>query len=184
METERQRTALLVIDMQEAVLAGCADVAGVVARINELLRRAREAGTAIVFIQHGEADDPELVPGSPGWQLIGTLDRREGDTLVPKSYRDSFAGTDLAAELARSGAERLVLTGAQSDFCVQTAALSALMRGYDVTLVSDAHTTTPAVVPGGELGAEAVVAFVNSHLETLRYPGRTLEVLPAAEVSI
>ncbi|MGA2803133.1 MAG: cysteine hydrolase family protein [Acidimicrobiales bacterium] len=184
METTQARTALLVIDMQEAVLAGCADVTGVVTRINDLLRRAREAGTAIVFIQHGEADDPELVPGSPGWQLIGTLDRREGDTVVPKSYRDSFAETGLAAELARTGAQRLVLTGAQSDFCVQTAALSALVRGYDVTLVSDAHTTTPAVLPEGELGAEAVVAFVNSRLGTLRYPGRTVEVLPAAEVSI
>ena len=184
MENTQARTALLVIDMQEAVLAGCVDVAGVVTRINDLLRRARQAGTAIVFIQHGEADDPELAPGSPGWQLSGTLDRLEGDTVVTKSYRDSFADTGLAAELAKSGAQRLVVTGAQSDFCVQTAALSALVRGYDVTLVSDAHTTTPAVLPDAELDAEAVVAFVNRRFETLQYPGRSIQVLPAAEVSI
>jgi nicotinamidase-related amidase len=182
MESTQARTALLVIDMQEAVLAGCTDVAGVVTRINDLLRRAREAGTAIVFIQHGEADDPELAPGSPGWQLAGALDRLDTDTVVPKSYRDSFADTGLAEELSKSGAQRLVLTGAQSDFCVQTTALSALVRGYDVTLVSDAHTTSPAALADAALDAEAVVAFVNRRFETLRYPGRSIEVLPAAEV--
>jgi nicotinamidase-related amidase len=101
MESTQARTALLVIDMQEAVLAGCTDVAGVVTRINDLLRRAREAGTAIVFIQHGEADDPELAPGSPGWQLAGALDRLDTDTVVPKCYRESFADTGLAEELAK-----------------------------------------------------------------------------------
>ena len=76
------------------------------------------------------------------------------------------------------------MTGAQSDLCVQTAALSALVRGYDVTLFSDAHTTTPAVLPHAELDAEAVVAFVNRRFETLQYPGRSIEVLPAAGVPI
>jgi len=184
MENTQTLTALLVIDMQEAALAGCADVEGVVTRINDLLGRARKTGTAIVFIQHGELDDPELSPRSSGWQLIGTLDRREGDTVVAKCYRDSFAETSLVTELAKSGARRLVVTGAHSDFCVQTAVLSAAMRGYDVTLVRDAHTTTSAVLGEGDIPAEAVVAFVNRRVETLRYPGRSIEVVLAAEVTI
>jgi nicotinamidase-related amidase len=156
----------------------------VVGRINDLLRRARQAGAAVVFIQHEDADDPEMTAGSSGWEIAGTLDRLDEDTVVAKTYRDSFAGTDLEAALAESGTRRLVLTGAQSDFCVQTTALSALLRGYDVTLVSDAHTTTSAVLPGGELDAEAIVAFVNDRVATMRYPGRTVEVAPAAEVLI
>jgi nicotinamidase-related amidase len=178
------RTALLVIDMQKAVVVGCADVAGVIDRINYLLQRAHESGAAVVFIQHSEADGSELTAGCPGWQLVGALDRLDSDIVVEKTYRDSFADTDLTAVLAASGAQRLVLTGAQSDFCVHTTALSALFHGYDITLVSDAHTTSSATLPGAELDAEVVVALVKSHVETLRLPGRTIEVLPAAEVRI
>jgi nicotinamidase-related amidase len=94
-----ERPALLVIDMQETVLARCADVPGVIERINGLLGRARRSGAPIVFIQHQDADAPELAAGSPGWQLVAALDRREGDPVVAKEYRDSFAGTELGAVL-------------------------------------------------------------------------------------
>jgi nicotinamidase-related amidase len=174
---------LLVIDMQRSVLAECADVPGVTGRINELARQARAAGAAVVFIQHTDSDDPEMAAGSGGWQLAQALERLDGDALVPKTYRDSFAETALAALLAGSRTRRVVVTGAHSDFCVQTTALSALVRGYDVTLVSDAHTARPVALPEGELSAESIVAFVNSRFATLRYPGRTVEVLSAVDVS-
>jgi nicotinamidase-related amidase len=176
------RTALLVIDMQEAVLAGCAGVPGVVARINALLGRARRAGAPIVFIQHQDADDPEMTAGSPGWQLAAALDRRPADPVVAKRHRDSFAATGLGTTLEGLGARRLVITGAQSDFCVQTTALSALFHGYDVTLVGDAHTTGPATLPGGAVPADSVIELISSRFATLRQPGRRVEVVPAAAI--
>ena len=182
-QSNGSRSALLVVDVQEAVLVGCLDVAGVITRINELLGRARAAGVAVVFIQHQDAVDPEMTEGSLGWQLAEALDRRSGDTVVAKTYRDSFADTDLGAILAKFGTQRIVVTGAHSDFCVATTALSALPRGYDVTLVADGHTTRPASLAGTEVSAEAIVAFVNSRLATLRHPGQTVEVLPAADIS-
>jgi nicotinamidase-related amidase len=184
MRSAEKGTALLVIDVQESVLPGCWDVAGLTDRINDLLRRARDAGASVVFLQHQDPDDPEMKAGSPGWQLVEALDRLEGDPVVAKTYRDGFAHTDLAATLAELGTRRLVVTGAHSDFCVQTTALSALWHGYDVTLVSDGHTARPAELPDGELAGEAVVAFVNSRFATLRVPGRTVEVLGADQVLI
>ena len=177
-------TALLVIDMQEAVLAGCADVAGVVARINTLLGRARKAGTPIVFIQHEDADDPEMTAGSPGWRIAGALDRRPADPVVAKRHRDGFAAPELGATLDGLGARRVVVTGAQSDFCVQTTALSALFHGYDVTLVGDAHTTGPAALPGGKVSADSIIELINSRFATLRQPGRVVEVVPAAALAL
>ncbi len=175
-------SALLVIDMQEAVLADCVDVPGVIQRINHLLERARQSGAPIVFIQHEAPEDPELTAGSPGWQLVTALGRREGDPLVAKLYRDSFAGTELGAVLAGWGVRRLVVTGAQSQYCVQTTALSALHHGYDVTLVGDAHTTSPTILPEGQIPAETIVRFVNHCFATLQQPGRSAEVAAAADV--
>jgi nicotinamidase-related amidase len=104
--------------------------------------------------------------------------------VVAKTYRDSFAGTELGDVLTKAGARRIVLTGAQSDFCVQTTALSARFRGYDLTLVSDAQTTSSTPMPKGELAAETILAFVNSRVTTMRHPGRIIEVLPAADILI
>jgi nicotinamidase-related amidase len=80
------------------------------------------------------------------------------------------------------GSGQLVITGAQSDFCVQTTALSALFHGYDVTLVGDAHTTGPATLPGGAVPADSVIELISSRFATLRQPGRRVEVVPAAAI--
>lgn len=184
MQTKKSSTALLVIDMQDAVLRDCVNVLDVIERINDLIRRARESGAAVVFIQHEDASDAQMTAGSAGWQLADALQRLDGDMVVAKIYRDSFAGTKLVDVLTEVGARRIVLTGAQSDFCVQTTALSALFHGYDLTLVSDAHTTSPTPMPTGELAAETIRTFVNSRIATMRHPGRIIEVLPASDILI
>jgi nicotinamidase-related amidase len=174
-------TALLVIDMQQEVVDTCPDGPGLIDRINLLSRRATEAGVPVIFIQHEGHD--ELFKGTPGWELAAGLERGDGSYLVPKTYRDAFADTDLRTLLERLGVRRLVVTGAHSDFCVQTTALSALVHGFDLALVSDGHAAEPSPHDDA-LSAEALQAFVNTRFGTLRYPGRTVEVLPAADVEL
>jgi nicotinamidase-related amidase len=172
-------TALLVIDMQNDVLVGCAGASGVVDRINDLSRRAREAGAPVIFIQHQGED--ELFHGSDGWQIAEALERDEDSLVVPKTYRDAFAASDLRGLLTSLGVTRVVVTGAHSDFCVQTTALSALANGFDIAVVADGHTTVPSP-ENPALTGDAVTAFINARFAGLRYPGRSVEVLPAAEV--
>lgn len=172
-------SAVVVIDVQESVLAGCADAPEVVMRINVLTRRARQAGVPVLFIQHEDPDDPEMRRGSPGWQLAAGLERLDGDSVMPKAYRDSFAETALADVLATSGVRRLVIAGAHSDYCVQMSALSAVIRGYDVTLVSDGHTAQD----DGELPGAWMRDLVNARFASLRALGRAIEVTPAAEIT-
>jgi len=173
-------SALLVIDMQREALEGCPDAGAVIERINALSRRAREAGAPVIFIQH--EGDGELERGTPGWEIDPSLER-DGAHLVPKTYRDAFAGTELEELLERLGVGRVVVTGAHSDFCVQMTTLSAVVRGFDVVLVSDAHTTIDHA-DGGPLEARAMTGLVNSRVATLRHPGSTIEVLPADSVEL
>ena len=158
------------IDVQEEALDGCPDGAAVVERINELSQRAAMAGLPVIFIQHEDE----------GGELAASLERPEGSLFVTKNYRDAFEATELEELLARLDARRLIVTGVHSDFCVQTTALSALVRGYDLVLVSDAHAARPA--PGDpELSARSLQELVNARFATLRYPGRSVSVLRAAE---
>jgi nicotinamidase-related amidase len=164
--------------MQAGVLARCFDAAGVTRRTAALVARARSEGIPVVWVQ----DHDDFPEGTPEWQLAAPLERRGGEALVRKTYRDSFADTDLAEILATLGAPHLVVAGAQSDYCVRTTTQSAAARGFDVTLVSDAHTTTDAEHDGVGITGEQIVAHTNMYFRGLRYPGHRYGISPHDQV--
>lgn len=166
-----ERTVVLAIDLQAGVTPGCFDEHGVLSRAAVLVDRARASGIPVVWVHH----DPVGV-GTPEWELAAPLQRAEGEPLVRKSYRDSFADTTLRATLDELGATRLVITGAQSDFCVRTTTQRAAAEGYDVTLVSDAHTTVDTEWDGVVISGEQIVAHTNMYFSGLRYPGQEFAV--------
>ncbi|MDG2305695.1 MAG: isochorismatase family protein [Candidatus Binatia bacterium] len=133
---------LVVVDMQEDLRLGPPkyDLAGVVERINRLARRVRDRGGAVVFIQHDGGEGQDFKPGTPGWALLSTLDRDPCDRIVHKTLNDPFHGTTLEQELIALGAERVLISGWATDFCVDACVRSAVACGFPVVVVSDAHT--------------------------------------------
>ncbi|MGW8484396.1 isochorismatase family protein [Microbacterium sp. NPDC055903] len=166
-------TALLVIDMQAGVMPGCFDEEGVLQRTAALVARARAQETPVLWVHH----DPVGV-GTPEWELAGPLRHEAGDAIIRKQYRDSFEGTDLRSTLDELGVSRLVVAGAQSDYCVRTTTQRAAAEGFDVTLVSDAHTTVDATWGGVDVAAEQIIAHTNMYFSGLRYPERTFAAVP------
>lgn len=164
-------TAVLVIDLQLGVLEGCFDVAGVVARAGVLVERARREAVPVVWVQHEEEDMPH---GSKAWQLVPELAPAPGETVVRKTCCDAFAGTPLRAVLDGLGAKRLVIAGAQSDYCIRITAQRAATEGYSVVLVSDAHTTADASYGGVAISGEQIVAHTNRSIGGLGCPGMTV----------
>jgi len=136
-------TALLVIDVQRGLFEQTpppADAEAVIARINDLARRARATGTPVIFIQHERPDGP-LAHGSPGWQLALGLNVDPGDRRVRKTSPDSFLRTELADVLHAFGITRVVVCGYATEFCIDTTVRRAAALGFEVVLAADAHTT-------------------------------------------
>jgi nicotinamidase-related amidase len=177
--TGRPNAALLVIDAQNGVLAAAANRDSVLANIGVLLARARADGVPVIWVQH--ADDG-LPRGSEDWQLVPELSRLDSEPVVHKAYGDAFEATDLEQLLAGNAVGRLVVAGAQSDGCVRATIHGAFTRGYDVTLVSDAHTTDDRTADGGPPAAQ-VIAHTNLYWSYTSAPGRTALTVPTAEVS-
>lgn len=174
----RPNTALLVVDMQRGVVAEAYRRDAVVATIAALVEKARAAGVDVVWVQHsGE----ELPPGSDGWQYVPELARSAAEPLVAKEYSDAFEATELESVLAARGIGRLLLAGAQTDECIRSTLHGAITRGYDVTLVADAHTTED-LSPFGAPTPELVVAHTNLYWQNHRAPGRTAGTVNAADV--
>jgi len=175
---DRPNTALLVVDVQNDVVAKAHDRDGVIANINTLIHRARARQVPVIWVQH--ADD-HLTQGSDGWQYVSELRRLESEPLVHKRFGDAFEDTTLESELARSGVGRLVVTGAQTDACIRATLHGAFTRGYDTILVSDAHTTED-LSEYGLPPADKVIAHTNMYWTWQAAPGRGASVVGTADV--
>lgn len=177
--TGRTRTALVVIDVQNGVVTGAVRRDEVVGHIADLVERARQADVPVVWVQHSGED---LETGSEAWKYVPELVQRDAEALVHKTYGDSFEGTDLETVLAAAGVGRLVVCGAQTDACVRSTIHGAFTRGYDVTLVGDAHTTEDLTAWGAP-PPEQVIAHTNLYWSFQRAPGRTAAVVATEAVT-
>ncbi len=176
---DRPNTALLVIDVQNDVVANVYQRDDVIAKISTLVDKARAEHVPVIWVQH--ADDG-LVEGSDGWQYVPELHREQSEPLVHKHYGDSFEDTVLESELAKRGVGRLVVTGAQTDACIRATLHGAFTRGYDATLVSDAHSTED-FTDYGLPPADKVIAHTNMYWTWQGAPGRIAEVVETAGVN-
>ena len=137
-------TALLVIDMQACNFEDAAPVYGgsdLLTKISGLITRARAAGVPVVYVQHCGPDGAIDQPGTPGWEIHPAIVPIKGEVVVQKRHPDAFQETNLQRQLEAKGIERLIITGIQTEYCVDTTCRRAYSLGYDVTLVKDAHST-------------------------------------------
>lgn len=128
-------------------------------RLKNLVKRARAAHVPIAFIQNdGGEIDPDS-PGTPGWALHPELLPVGSEKVYRKTTTDSFHETGLLEDLRAAGATDLVIAGMQSNFCIDATARRAVQEGFNVTLVSDAHSTfsftdEPAAVISARINQE------------------------------
>lgn len=171
--------ALLVIDMQQALLSGAYRETEVVEVVNEVSRRVRAAGAPVFFVQHNHSSFAPMMQGATGWQIHASMERQPADRLLEKEASDAFYGTDLEEQLRAASVCELIITGLQTEFCVDATCRAALSRDFDVVLVADGHTTG-----NSHLSAEAIIEHHNNTLANIAHPSANLRVLRADEISL
>jgi nicotinamidase-related amidase len=177
---QMMNSALIVIDVQRDVVANACRRGEVIANIVGLVDRARKENVPVIWVQHS---DDELVKGSEGWAFVDELRMGDGEPVVHKQFGDSFEGTELDELLQKRGVERLVVCGAQTDACIRSTLHGALARGYNATLVSDAHTTDDCSWATPPLSAEQVIAHTNFYWNWQRTPRSVGGTSTASEVA-
>ncbi|MRD48008.1 cysteine hydrolase family protein [Caenimonas koreensis] len=182
MATVRQgsQPVMVVVDVQVGVVDGAWEAPRVVGNVALAVQRAREQGVPVIWVQH---NDNELVRDSNEWQWVPELVPAEGDVRIHKNFNSSFEATGLDAELARLGATHITLAGCATNWCIRATAYGALERGYDLTLVNDAHTTKSMNLGNGNtLEAARVIDDLNIAMTWLEYPGRITGTAKASEL--
>jgi nicotinamidase-related amidase len=166
--TDRPNTALLVIDVQNDIVAGGHNRDDIIANIAVLVDKARAGNVPVVWVQHSSDEVPR---GSDGWRYVPELTQEESEPIVHKRYADSFEDTDLEAVLAERKIGSLIVAGAQTDECIRSTLHGAIVRGYDATLVADAHTTED-LSPWGAPTPDKVIDHTNLYWQNHTAPGR------------
>ncbi len=174
---DRPNTALLVVDVQTAVVADACRRDEVVGNIATLVEKARGQGVPVIWVQH---ENEQLVKGQDAWRIAPELSPDAAEPHLAKRYGDCFEDTPLEAMLADLKVGRLLVSGAQTDQCVRSTLHGALARGYDTTLVSDAHTTSDLSKYGAP-PPEQVIAHTNLYWKYQTAPGRTAGAVTTAE---
>jgi nicotinamidase-related amidase len=175
----RPNTALLVVDVQNGVIDGTHERDAVVANVSSLVEKARRERVPVVWVQHS---DEHLARGSDDWRIVSELNPGDAEPLVEKSYADSFENTTLETVLSGLGVGRLVVVGAQTDECIRSTLHGAVVRGYDATLVSDAHTTEDQSAWGAP-PPDQVIAHTNLYWTSHTAPGRTAGTVETKDVA-
>ena len=177
---EGNKAVLLVVDVQVGVMRTAWDTPRIIKNINIAVEKARGQGIPVIWVQHS---DNELVDGSPDWQLAPELLPAKGEIHIYKQFNSSFEQTSLEETLARLGATHIVLTGAATNWCIRATAYGALDRGYDLTLIKDAHTTgTIEFEDGAKIEASDIILELNIAMKWLNYPGRTNGTVSVEEI--
>jgi nicotinamidase-related amidase len=176
---DRPNIALVVVDVQNDVVANAHQRDAVVANIKTLVDTARAKHVPVIWVQHSS---DELVENTDGWRYVPELQQDASEPVVHKRFGDSFEGTNLEDELAQRDVGRLVVAGAQTDACIRATLHGAFTRGYDTTLVGDAHTTEDFTAYGLP-PADKVIAHTNMYWTWQDAPGRQGTVVDTVNVT-
>ena len=177
---EGNKGVLLVVDVQVGVVKDLWDAPRVIKNASLAVERARAQRVPVIWVQHS---NEELPHGSPQWQWVPELAPAQGEPLIHKRFNSAFEQTALDEQLASLGATHITLAGVETNWCIRATAYGALERGYDLTLVKDAHTAgTIALDSGARIEAASIVEELNIAMTWLSYPGRTNTIATAAQV--
>jgi nicotinamidase-related amidase len=174
----RPNTALLVVDVQNGVVAAAHERDAVVANVARLVEKARRERVPVVWVQHS---DEQMAKGSDDWRIVSELAPSPAEPLIEKNYGDSFEDTILETVLSDLGVGRLVVVGAMTDACIRSTLHGAFTRGYDATLVKDAHTTEDQTAWGAPPPGQ-VIAHTNLYWTYQTAPGRKAGTVETKDV--
>lgn len=161
------KKALLIVDVQNGMFQQGDTVHEgeiLLQNLSELISQARSVETLILYVQHNASAGETLKHGTRDWEIHSKITPAEQDVIIQKTTPDSFYRTSLNEELKKRGIEHLIITGIQTEVCIDTTCRRAFSMGYKVTLVSDAHSTWDSQV----ITAQQII---NHHNGVLRWFG-------------
>nr|CAP48093.1 putative integron gene cassette protein [uncultured bacterium] len=174
------KSAIIIIDLQKGLFEQAGkpfDYDNVISKINRLSQTAREHKIPVLFVQHETAGEP-LKHGSNGWALVDELIVKSTDHVVRKTTPNSFLRTNLEELLKSETVENIIVCGYATEFCVDSTIRAGAALGYQIQIVSDAHTTHNKA----HASAETIIEHHNKTLSNIKSFGVEIKASESIEI--
>lgn len=136
------KTALLVVDVQEALVAeNPYNKEFTINNIENLINNCRNNGMEVIYVQHDGGKGDELEAGTSGWQIYKQISPKDGEKIVAKNYNSSFKNTELKDYLNEKHIDTIVLVGMQTEYCLDTTCKVAFEHGFKLIIPEGTNTT-------------------------------------------
>ncbi|WHX50971.1 cysteine hydrolase family protein [Paenibacillus woosongensis] len=156
-----KNAALLVVDVQNALVeAKPFDIEVVISNIERLISTCRENSIEVIYVQHDDPVGEALEPNTEGWQIYSGISPLANEKVINKKFNSAFKGTNLKEYLERKGIEQLIITGMQTEYCIDTTLKAAFEYGFQVMIPERTNTT----FDNGDLLASDLYHFYNFNI--------------------
>lgn len=155
MQIDPARTALLVMDLQQEILAMVGgEAADILARAAPVIQAARTSGVTVIYVVIGfRPGYPEIsersasfsaikgtgrfITSTPGADIPAGIAPQDGDIIVVKHRVSAFHGTDLDQILRAKGIDTLMMLGVATSGIVLSTTRFAADADYRCAIVRD-----------------------------------------------
>lgn len=136
------KLALLVIDVQTGLVDyGPYNCDVFLNNLKQLIGTCRDSNVEVIYVRHGSEVGKLLEPGCNSWQIYSEVEPFQGEMIIDKQYSSAFRKTNLKDYLNIKEINKLMVTGMQTDYCVDTTIKVAFEYGYDIVIPKMANTT-------------------------------------------
>ena len=136
------KTVLLVIDAQELITNDkLYAFERFTANVRTLIAEARENGVEVIYVRHDDGEGQPLSKGNAGFEIYSGFAPETGERIFDKYVNSPFRDSGLHEYLRKKGVERIIVTGLQTDYCIDATVKCGFEHGFEMIVPEYCNST-------------------------------------------
>ena len=145
-----------------------------VSTVKMLIKTARKNNIEVIFVRHDDGAGTPMTKGLDGFEIYEEFSPEGDEKIFDKRVNSPFKDTGLAEYLSEKGETEIIVTGLQTDYCIDAAVKCGFEHGYKIIVPQYANTT----FDNKFMTAEKSYEYYNNFI----WNGRYAECISAEEV--
>lgn len=159
-------TVLLVVDVQKLITnEKLYAYDRFIGNVCKLIEVSRENGVEVIYVRHDDGEGQPLSMGNDGYDIHEDFAPEAGEKVFDKSLNSPFRDTGLTEYLRSKGVRRLIVTGLQTEYCIDATVKCGFEHGFEMIVPEYCNTTTD----NEYMTAEQTYRYYNEFIWKNRY---------------
>ena len=159
-------TVLLVIDTQKLIMNHQLYQFDLFTEsVHKLIDSARENNVEVIYVRHDDGEGEALTKGNEGFEIADQVAPLPEEKIFDKTVNSAFKESGLLEYLRGKGIEKVIMTGLQTDYCIDASVKCAFEHGFEVIIPANANST----VDNSYMTGEKTYQYYNEMMWNNRY---------------